>query len=146
VYFDNSVQITKASLKALCKYCECYANVSKPTLTAICEDKSLVVLDACGVTVDNIHCKRILDNTQGHLVHMKVCFRCSKLEFDSKFGNVHQTIRLIYMDLLMSSLRLLECNGFTYLKPSRGFKNLLLFKYMSFEDDPPHRFSQFLLF
>ena len=43
-------------------------------------------------------------------------------------------------------LRLLECNGFTYLKPSRGFKNLLLFKYMPFEDDPPHRFSQFLLF
>jgi len=32
------------------------------------------------------------------------------------------------------------------LKPSRGFKNLLLFKYMPFEDDPPHRFSQFLLF
>jgi len=43
-------------------------------------------------------------------------------------------------------LRLLECNGFTYLKPSRGFKNLLLFKYMPFEDNPPHRFSQFLLF
>ena len=42
-------------------------------------------------------------------------------------------------------LRLLECNGFTYLKPSRGFKNLLLFKYMPFEGDPPHRFSQFLL-
>jgi len=31
-------------------------------------------------------------------------------------------------------LRLLECNGFTYLKPSRGFKNLLLSKYMPFED------------
>ena len=46
----------------------------------------------------------------------------------------------------ISLLRLLECNGFTYLKPSRGFKNLLLFKYMPFEDDPPHRFSQFLLF
>jgi len=43
-------------------------------------------------------------------------------------------------------LRLLECNGFTYLKPCRGFKNLLLLKYMPFEDDPPHRFSQFLLF
>ena len=43
-------------------------------------------------------------------------------------------------------LRLLEWNGFTYLKPSRGFKNLLLFKYMPFEDDPPHRFSQFFFF
>ena len=46
----------------------------------------------------------------------------------------------------LGRLRLLECNGFTYLKPSRGFKNLLLFKYMPFEDYPPHRFSQFLLF
>jgi len=83
-----------------------FANVSKSTLTAICKKKPLVVLDACDVTVDNIHCKRILDNTQGHLVHIKVSFQDSKLEFDSELGNVYQKtmIRLFFMDLLMSSL------------------------------------------
>jgi len=43
-------------------------------------------------------------------------------------------------------LRLQECNGLTYVQLGRGFKNLLLFKFMPFKDDPPHRFSQFLLF
>ena len=27
----------------------------------------------------------------------------------------------------------------------RSLKNFILFKYMPFRDDPPHRFSQFLL-
>ena len=67
-----------------------FTNVSQSTLTAICKDKSLVVLDACDVAVDGIHCKRILDNTQGHLVHMTVSFQGSKLEFDSEIGNVYQ--------------------------------------------------------
>ena len=43
-----------------------FAYVSISTLIAICKDKPLVVLDACDMAVDNIHCKRILDNTQGH--------------------------------------------------------------------------------
>jgi len=28
----------------------------------------------------------------------------------------------------------------------KGFQNLFLLKYMLFKDNPPHRFSQFLLF
>jgi len=76
-----------------------FVNVSISTLIAICKDKPLVVLDACDMAVDNIHCKKIL-------VHTTVSFQCSKLEFDSEFGNVYQktTIRLIYIDLLMSLL------------------------------------------
>jgi len=77
-----------------------FAIVLISTLIAICKDKPLVVLDACDMAVDiNIHCKRILDNTQGHIVHMTVSFQCSKL--NSEFENVYQktTIRLIYIDL-----------------------------------------------
>ena len=50
----------------------------------------------CCVTVDNIHCKRILDKTQGHLVHMNVSFQGSKHKFDSEIENVYQntTIRV----------------------------------------------------
>ena len=83
-----------------------FANVLISTLIAICKDKPLVVLDTCDMAVDNIQCKRILDNTQGHIVHMTVSFQCSKLEFDSEFENVYHktTISLIYIDLLRSLL------------------------------------------
>ena len=60
------------------------------------------------------------------------------IQLDKMLDNFNRALR--------GRLRLLECNGFTYVNPSRGFKNLLLIKYMPFEDDPPHCFSQFLLF
>ena len=46
---------------------------------------------------------------------------------------------------IYADLRKDFCNGFTYLQLGRDFINILLFKYMSFYDDPPHNFSQFLL-
>ena len=61
-------------------------------------------------------------------------------------SNLVEIMFVRILDNGITDLRLLECNGFTYLKPSRGFKNLLLFKYMPFEDDPPHHFSHFLIF
>ena len=80
------------------------------------------------------HCKCWISN-QGIIFIYKI-MTCIVLK---------QRLKCVPLNRKVAILRLLECNGFTYLKPSRGFKNLLIFKYMPFENYPPHRFSQFLL-
>ena len=64
---------------------------------------------------------------------------------DLNYSNSHDLHDLQVSSVFAQELRWYICNGCTNLQLGRSLKYLILFKYMPFRDDPPHRFSQFLL-
>ena len=90
----------------------------------------------------------LLPVQQMHYIFNRVAESIEDIERYHKisFATPSMSVTIKYMFSKKIVLRLQECNGFTYLQLSRGFKNLSLFKDMPFEYDPPHRFYQFFCF
>ena len=49
-----------------------FTKISQSTLQYVCFNKPLIVVDACNIPLDIIHCRNILLNVHGHLVYFHI--------------------------------------------------------------------------
>ena len=61
-----------------------FTNIAPETLELICQNKALIVVDACDVHLQLDQCRNILANTVGHIVYLHISLHSSVVEEDFK--------------------------------------------------------------